>query len=190
MEPVREVQSSSPCSRRMGSPAAGIPGNRHGSPLAGGSLVGSLSHRLVATKVCTGCTESVPTSGQGTVPGGRGSGSPWPVDPPSDNGHRLGQRPAPSSTRRRYGGALGRDIKFTHSRAAVKKDLARDGQKKAAVVRRFVGHHRNGPPLPGGADLSEPLPAFLQDSGEDSGGVQGRQAVRSTGHGPRVIAEG
>ena len=65
----------------------------------------------------------------------------------------------------------GRDIEFNHSRAYVKNDPAWVVRKKAAVVRRPVGHHRNGPPLSGGADLSEPLPAFLQAGGEDSGGV-------------------
>ena len=77
----------------------------------------------------------------------------------------------------------GRDIEFNHSRAYVKNDLSWVVRKKAAVVPSLVGPHRNGPPLPGGADLREPLPAFLQAGGEDSGGVQGRQAVRSTGHG-------
>ena len=58
----------------------------------GGSLVGSLSHRLAATDVCTGWTEALSTSGQGTVPGGLRSGSHWTADTSSDKGNRLGQR--------------------------------------------------------------------------------------------------
>ena len=58
----------------------------------GGSLVGSLSHRLVATDVCTGWTEALSISGQGTVPGGLRSGSHWTADTSSDKGNRLGQR--------------------------------------------------------------------------------------------------
>ena len=47
----------------------------------GGSLWGSMIHSLVATDICTGWTEAVPTAGSGAIPGGGRTGGHWTTAP-------------------------------------------------------------------------------------------------------------
>ena len=149
---------------------SGIPGNRPGSPRQ--RPLGGLRHpppgghrslhRLERPRFNLPAREQRPEV-EGLGAGGRWI--PFPVTrTDSDNaGAFINETPI------RW--CAGRGIEFTHSGAYVKNGLAWVVRKKAAVVRRPVGHPRKGPPLPGGAELSEPLPALLQAGGEDSGGV-------------------
>ena len=156
----------------------------------GGFLVGSLSHRLVATEVCTGWTEALSTSGQGTVPSGLRSGSHWTADTSSDKGNRLGQRQClhqPEAdtvvrgTRNRVHPFLG----LLQERPGLNRGEQRGCGAPPCGASRYSGR------LPGrtgvdvyrdGAGVGELLPAFFQAVGGDSGGNQGRQASHFAGH--------
>ena len=114
----------------------------------GGPLSGSFIHRLVVTDVCTGWTEAVPllARDQALVLAGLEAIQrqlPFPIRGiNSDNDGAF-----INETLLEWTSLQG--IEFTRSRAYRSNDQAYIEQKKGAVVRRFVGHHRYSGPLAG-----------------------------------------